>query len=203
MKNLLISFFLSLILLFSSVESSTADTFEVGHSAYLDGDYQTALRIWTNLAEKGDAEAQLFLGLMYANGTGIPQFYKEAEKWYLLAAEQGNADAQALLGYIYWAGTGVEKDEKKALKFWMLAAEQGNVDAQRMAGFMYWMSHINGIGTAKDIIYAHMWINIARTNGDEESKQLALSLEREMTPSQIEKAQILARECVAKDYKGC
>ena len=41
--------------------------------------------------------AQLNLGLMYAQGQGVPQDYKEEIKWYRLIAEQGNADAQMVL----------------------------------------------------------------------------------------------------------
>jgi len=41
--------------------------------------------------------AQLNLGLMYAQGQGVPQDYKEAIKYFRLSAEQGNADAQMVL----------------------------------------------------------------------------------------------------------
>lgn len=45
-------------------------------------------------AGQGDVHAQYNLGLMYANGTGVPQDYNEAAKWFRLAAEQGHASAQ-------------------------------------------------------------------------------------------------------------
>ena len=38
------------------------------------------------LAEQGLAGAQYNLGLMYANGIGVPQNYAEAVSWYRLAA---------------------------------------------------------------------------------------------------------------------
>ena len=38
------------------------------------------------LANAGDALAQFNLGVMYANGYGVPQDYKEALKWYKLSA---------------------------------------------------------------------------------------------------------------------
>ena len=37
-------------------------------------------------AERGNAEAQFNLGLMYANGQGVPQDYVEAHKWSNLSA---------------------------------------------------------------------------------------------------------------------
>ena len=44
--------------------------FDKGQTAYEKGDYKTALRIWTPLAEQGYAWAQTYLGLMYARGRG-------------------------------------------------------------------------------------------------------------------------------------
>ncbi len=56
----------------------------------------------------------------------------------------------------------------------------------------------------KDYVYAHMWGNIGNSNGNEGGKKIMeLLLKQGMTPSQIEKAQDLARECVKKNYKGC
>jgi len=37
---------------------------------------------------RGDALAQNNLGVMYENGQGVPQDYKEAVKWYTKAAEE-------------------------------------------------------------------------------------------------------------------
>ena len=67
-----------------------AQDFDKGLAAAEAGDFATALQEWTPLAEAGDAEAQIYLCSMYALGTGVPQDYKEALKWYRLAAEQGD-----------------------------------------------------------------------------------------------------------------
>ena len=56
------------------------------------------------LAEGGDKIAQYNLGVMYENGRGVPQDYKEAVKWYTKCAEQGAADAQYNLGVMYANG---------------------------------------------------------------------------------------------------
>ena len=81
-----------------------------GYTAYESGDYATALREWTPLAKQGNAFAQYSLGLMYANGDGVPQDYKTAVEWYRLAAEQGNLFAQQKMGYMYVTGKGVPQD---------------------------------------------------------------------------------------------
>ena len=50
---------------------------------------------WYRLAaEQGLADAQNNLGLMYANGEGLPDDYVLAYAWYNLAAAQGNEVAR-------------------------------------------------------------------------------------------------------------
>ena len=61
----------------------------------------------------------------------------------------------------------------------------------------------NGDGVLQDYVKAHMWHNISASNGSEQAKKNRGKVSKTMTPSQIEKAQELARECVAKNYKGC
>ena len=65
------------------------------------------------------------------------------------------------------------------------------------------IDYYNGQGVKIDKVYAHMWASIASSNGFDNSKGLLETLNKEMTPSQIEEAQRLARECVKKKYKGC
>ena len=50
------------------------------------------------LASQGVAVSQYNLGVMYANGEGVPQDYAEAVRWYRLAADQGLGEAQLNLG---------------------------------------------------------------------------------------------------------
>ena len=76
-------------------------------------------------AEKGDAEAQVNLGLMYANGSGVVKDEAEAVKWYRKAADQGDEDAQFNLGVMYANGSGVKKNELEAYKWWLLVGAQG------------------------------------------------------------------------------
>ncbi len=73
-------------------------------------------------ADQGNAGAQNNLGLMYANGQGVPQDYAEAVRWYRKAAEQGYASAQTNLGVMYSKGQGVPQDYAQAHKWYNLAA---------------------------------------------------------------------------------
>ncbi len=74
------------------------------------------------LAERGDARAQAFLGFMYEHGRGVPQDYVAAVYWYTCAAEQGHATAQYLLGLMYDKGHGVERSDTLAYMWLNLAA---------------------------------------------------------------------------------
>ena len=67
-------------------------------------------------AEQGEAKAQYNLGVMYAEGEGVPEDDRKAVKWYRKAAEQGNAPAQYNLGVKYAKGEGVPEDDRKAVK---------------------------------------------------------------------------------------
>ena len=77
------------------------------------------------LAEQGIAGAQNNLGVMYANGEGVPQNDAEAVKWYRLSAEQGNAMAQYNLGVMYANGEGVPQDYARSYLWFSMAATQG------------------------------------------------------------------------------
>ena len=79
--------FLVLAFLMTLSSPVVAQDYEKGHVAYEAGDYAAALREWTPLAEQGLTAAQYNLGIMYANGQGVLQDYKDAVKWYRLAAK--------------------------------------------------------------------------------------------------------------------
>ena len=90
---------LTVILAFLMTLSSpvVAQDFQKGFAATRLVTYATALQEWTPLAEAGDEVAQYNLGVMYDNGRGVLQDYKEAVKWYRLAAEQGDAKLNTIL----------------------------------------------------------------------------------------------------------
>jgi len=150
-------------------------------------------------AEAGDADAQLMLGFMYDFGIRAPQDYSEAVKWYRAAAEQGNAEGQSALGGKYRAGVGVPQDYSEAVKWYRAAAEKGHVHSQVTLGFLYYHGH----GVLEDYIRAHMWYNIASANGNDISREHRNTLSEEMTSSQIEQAQKMAKVCLSSDYEDC
>lgn len=96
----------------------------------MDYDPVSAAGWFFRAAEKGHAEAQFNLGLLYLHGDGVEKDIEAALKWFTQSAEQGNADAQNNLGVIYLTGEGVEQDSDEAIKWFEKAAEQGNEEAK-------------------------------------------------------------------------
>lgn len=88
-------------------------------------------------ADKGEAQAQVQLGLLYVNGEEVEQSFLDAKLWWEKAAEQGAADAQYLLGYMFSKGAGVEKNLLEAKKWWELSAAQNNISSLFNLAMLY------------------------------------------------------------------
>ena len=86
MRNLTVTICLTIAVLLGSAGMSWGADLQKGLAAAQRGDFATALREWRPLAQQGNADAQHNLGVMYEKGPGVPQNYKTAVKWYILAA---------------------------------------------------------------------------------------------------------------------
>ncbi len=115
------------VALFVGSMTTHAAEYSAGFKAYERGDYVTALRIFRQLAEQGDAKAQSRLGHIYRDGRGVTQDYTEAVRWYRKAANQGFSLAQYSLGTMYSEGWGVPQDYVQAHMWYNLVAAQGYV----------------------------------------------------------------------------
>jgi TPR repeat protein len=76
------------------------------------------------------------------------------------------------------------------VKWHRLAAEQGHVSALTNLGVSY--------GTGQGVIS-----NLAGAQGHENGSENRDATAKQMTPSNISKAQEMARVCLEKNYKGC
>ena len=105
-------------------------TWDKGVAAYAAGDYATARREWIALARHGNPKAQYNLGVLYANGKGVPESGMQAFRWYVKAAEQGHIGAQFGLGSSYFLGKGVPVDHVKAYMWLSIAEADGHEKAK-------------------------------------------------------------------------
>ncbi len=179
----------ALVVVLTAVPAWAGDL-QAGLEASKRGDFETALKELRPLAKQGHAKAQFAMGVMYDNGLGVPQDYKEAVHWYRRAAEQGHAKAQSNLGLMYRKGQGVPQDDKEAVRWLRRAAAQGLALAQGKLGAVYTI----GQGVPQNYVQAHMWWNLAAAQGHESSRNGRDIVAEKMTPPQIAEAQRLARK---------
>lgn len=115
-----------------------------GDGGYAKNDQQAAY--WfEQAAEQGNPYAQMALGDLYEQGTGVTKNLKVAADWREKAAKRGNVQAQLKLGQMYLTGSGVDKNLTKA-EYWLKrAAIEGNSEAQFELGKLYrtegWANH--------------------------------------------------------------
>jgi len=140
-------------------------------------------------AEHGDAEAQLQLGMRYAEGDGVIQNDKEAARWFAMAAQKGQAEAQYRYGLALLQGRGVVQDYKAAFSWIEKPAQRGYARAQYSLGDLYRY----GTGTAVDKARAYLWYNLAAAQGVEAAAKARDSLIWQLKPEQIAAMQEEAR----------
>ena len=177
-----------------------AGSFEDAQVAVQREDYKTAFAILEPLAINGNTNAQGTLAFLYNAGWGVPQNHNEAAKWYRLAALQGHNGARIQLGSLYANGQGVVQDYAEAGKWFRLAAKENVNKAQFNLGVLYSL----GKGVLQDYVKAHMWFNLSAINNNQDAVKARDDLaELFLTKEQLAEAQKLARDCLARNFKGC
>ena len=121
-------------------------------------------------AEQGNANAQLFLGYMYA-GEGVPKTMprqRDGLVWLPSRDLQGAAMVAAFPKTIQshgrraGTGRGVPQNDTKAARWFRMAAEQGLALGQTSLGYMY----LTGRGVPKDVVEAVRLFRLAAEQGD-------------------------------------
>ena len=141
-----------------------------------------------NLAEQGDASAQLKMGLRYALSPWNTKDDKKAAQWFEKAAEQGQVEAQYRYGYALLKGLGVVQDYKRAF-FWLEnAARNGYADAQLALAEMYQL----GLAINGDNERAYLWFNLAAAQGVKGAASA-----RDLLAKQLSKDQIISLQTEA------
>ena len=152
----------------------------------------------TELAEKGDANAQNELGVRHYSGQGVKKNFNEALQWFTKAAAQEHPKAQYNLGVHCEKGEGVFENDKEAVKWFTKSAAQGFAKAQADLGSMYFI----GKGVRQNNFIAYAWWNIAAFNGNEKAKKAKALVTKKMTRAEIAKAQELSRKLLKKHPKA-
>ena len=98
-------------------------------------------------AAMGNPLAANNLGVMYANGNGVPQDFAEARKCYLVASEHGNPAGEMNLALAYQRGQGTPVNMPEALTWYQLAVSHHFAPAM----FSLAMLYRNGTGVPRDM----------------------------------------------------
>lgn len=91
-------------------------------NAWVEQDIPAANFTFHNLAEQGNAAAQMALGFLYSAGIGVNVSQAKSVVYYTFGAIGGDTYAQIALGYRYYAGISVTTSCDKALDFYKDAA---------------------------------------------------------------------------------
>ena len=134
-----------------------------GIAAFEAKNFAQAFPLLGPLAERGSADAQYRLAIMYQNGLGVVRNELLAMKWMIAAAYQEFAWAQHGLGFMYMEGDCVPKNGEKAVQWFTRAAEQGMAGSQTTLAMMY----ETGNGVEQDAEEARKWYTMAGFSEDE------------------------------------
>lgn len=140
-------------------------------------------------AERGDAEAELQMGLRYAEGDGVIKNDKEAARWFASAARHGQAEAQYRYGLALLQGRGVVQDYRNAFRWIESPAKRGHAQAQFTLAELYRY----GTGTGVDKARAYLWYNLAAAQGVDVAAKARDSLTWQLKPEQLVAMQEEAR----------
>jgi TPR repeat protein/uncharacterized protein len=147
----------------NSANNSTQNrTIDDAKALFLQGDYSKAFSLSSKLAANGDKTAQMYLGVMYAEGKGVKQDNQQAANWFQRAAIQGDAFAQLRLGEMHQFGTGILKNYYEAMRLYKLSANQGNAAAMNHIGTL----HELGLGVNRNLNEAFGMYKLAAEKGN-------------------------------------
>jgi TPR repeat protein len=88
-------------------------------------------------AQKGDALAQYYMGIIHENGLGTAPSLEKAREWYERAAEQGLGDAKMSLGFLYAKPEAEFHDSRQAVGWFKKCAEENMPAAQNLLSKAY------------------------------------------------------------------
>ncbi len=182
----------------------------------------------TQLANSGDAGAELIVGLKYmGNGSDT-----KAAKWLERAANAHQPVAQYTLGTLYERGIGVGKNVEEALHWYEQAAGQGNRKAMYRLGIAYakgdgadidytksaeWFEkaanaglvdaqfnlavlYERGEGVPQSLANAYKWYAIAASHGDKELAARVEALSAQLTPDSLQVAEKFVQAFVPTEF---
>ena len=129
---------------------------------YMAGDYEKAIKSFSEASKYGYAPALANLGRCYYDGKGVDENKQLGMRYFEMAADRGNNLAMHSLGDIIYEGKLVKKNDSLAYEYYKKAAENNFASSQRMVGEF----HEKGIYVAKNSEEALKWYTLAAAQND-------------------------------------
>ena len=138
------------------------------------------------LADSGDPDAQISLGMRYRDGLGVERDYVEALRYYRRCADGGNAAGMDNVGFMYLRGWGVPENFHIAAGYFKASAARGHAQGMFNLGNCYF----SGQGVEQNYSKAiASWEQAAARGNQHASWKLAmLHAPGEGTPKDQDKA---------------
>uniref|UniRef100_A0A670HUL8 SEL1L2 adaptor subunit of SYVN1 ubiquitin ligase n=1 Tax=Podarcis muralis TaxID=64176 RepID=A0A670HUL8_PODMU len=126
--------------------------------------HSEAFKYFHKAAEKGYAQAQFQLGLMYHNGSGVKRDYKLAFQYFYLASQNGQPLAVYHLAEMYATGMGAFRSCQNAVKLYRTVCELGRwSDKFLTAHFAYQTGNVES-SLVQYALLAEMGYEVAQCN---------------------------------------
>lgn len=138
LKRLSLQTFNAILLVFTLVTAThlsaafAADFSDLtaGQAAFNRHQYDKAFSIWMSLAQQGNSDAQVFVGLAYQNGWGVSKDLQRSNMWFQMAAESENPAGQFFLG-LHYVSSKDPKTVSTGVQWLVQAAENGDTSAKQ------------------------------------------------------------------------
>lgn len=130
---------------------------KAGVDAWSKGNYDTAVKEWKVLADRGDADAEFNLAQAYKLGRGVPTDLGKAQELYRKAAAQGHLEASDVYGLLLFQSG----ERQQAMPYIQASAARGDPRAQYILGLAYF----NGDLVQKDWVRAYALVSLANQAG--------------------------------------
>ncbi len=187
---------------FMSIFHPKANLYQEAKDAEDHHDYAKAIDLLRQACDDKSAVSCNDLGVLYHDGTGIPQDYDRALEFLSKACEAGNTRGCGNLGVMYVDGTGVTRDPSRGAELYKKACDAGVTDSCGRLGIMY----ANGNGVERDDSSAATLLLKACDSLDGSSCTALGSLYlagRGVKKDSAKARQFLSQGCNLGDQNGC
>lgn len=157
----------------SMAQTSDDEKYEQADKYYDAKEYDKAIPLLNELAQRNHAKALNLLGVCYEYGEGVTKDLSKSFDYYQKAANLGWRRAQCNLGLCYEYGEGVAVNKEKAY-FWYdksfrqykKLADNGDADAQLEVGKFYYAGRMRG---GKDYVKSLPWFEKSANQGNSDA----------------------------------